>query len=424
MKEQDYKLYCENQLALIAASLSNLDNRYKLLQVPDEYFTDKHKQIINIIRDLDAAGLPVDALTIKNKINQSGKQISDDLIIELYQAPIIFNFDGILKDVKHYINKKQIATEAIDLYNQCQKNTVDYVSFLDKIVGMAEDMNNEHIDKFETIGNFLIDPYESKPSLECYETGTPLDGVIDGFRQCDLVIIAARPGMGKTALGIQAACGHPFVYFSLEMPREQLGARITAGATGIYIKKLINKKLTDDEKRCVSEVNARLKKENRIIPIDNKYKIQEIIYTTKQLHKTGKIKGIVIDYLGLMQGGQGRTKDEEVGSITKALKQLAVTLKIPVVLLVQLNRDSDKNDREPELHDLRESGNIEQDADIVCFIHAKKTERFDLNVPCKFIIAKHRNGEIGKIEGVTFLKSRFKFVKNDVQEYKEGETWR
>ena len=354
MKDQDLKLYHENQLALIASSLNNLDNRYKLLQQPAIYFTDKFNDIINIIRELDNSGLPVDALTIKNYINNGNKKISDELLIDLYQAPIIFDFDGILKNIKHYINKQQIAREAVDLYNQCQKNSVDYVDFLDRIVGMAEEINNDKIEKYDTIGNYLIDPYESKPALELYETGTTLDEVIDGYRQCDLIVIAARPGMGKTALGIQSIFNHPFAYFSLEMPKEQLGARITAGHTGIYIKKLIKKNLTEDEKKFVHEVNQRLKKENKIIPIDNKYKIQEIIYTTKQLHKTGKIKGIVIDYLGLLRGS-GRTKDEEVGSITKSLKQLAVTLKIPVVLLVQLNRDSDRNDTEPELHNLRES---------------------------------------------------------------------
>ena len=417
MKDQDLKLYHENQLALIASSLNNLDNRYKLLQQPSIYFTGKFNDIINIIRELDNTGLPVDALTIKNYINNGNKKVSDELLADLYQAPIIFDFDGILKNIKHYINKQQIAREAVDLYNQCQKNSVDYVDFLDRIVGMAEEINNDKIEKYDTIGNYLIDPYESKPALELYETGTPLDEVIDGYRQCDLIVIAARPGMGKTALGIQSIFNHPFAYFSLEMPKEQLGARITAGHTGIYIKKLIKKHLTDDEKKFVHEVNQRLKKENKIIPIDNKYKIQEIIYTTKQLHKTGKIKGIVIDYLGLLQGGSGRTKDEEVGSITKSLKQLAVTLKIPVVLLVQLNRDSDRNDTEPELHNLRESGNIEQDADIVAFIHAKKDDRFSLEVPTKFIIAKHRNGEIGKLSDILFLKSQFKFVKKTVDNF-------
>lgn len=417
MKDQDIKLYYENQLALIASSLNNIDNRYKLLQQPDIYFTDKFKHIIDIIRDLDNNGLPIDALTIKNYINQDGKKISDELIVDLYQAPIIFDFDGILKNVKHYINKKQIASEAVDLYNQCQKNDVDYIDFLDKIVSMAEEINNDKIEKYDTIGNYLIDPYEQKPALELYETGTPLDEIIDGFRQCDLIVIAARPGMGKTALGIQSVFNHAFAYFSLEMPKEQLGARITAGCTGIYIKKLIKKNLTEEEKKYVHETNLKLKKENKIIPIDNKYKIQEIIYTTKQLHKTGKIKGIVIDYLGLLQGGHGRTKDEEIGSITKALKQLAVTLKIPVVLLVQLNRESDKNEREPELHDLRESGNIEQDADIVTFIHATKNDRFSLEVPTKFIVAKHRNGEIGKLSEIVFLKSKFKFIKKTVESF-------
>lgn len=189
--------------------------------------------------------------------------------------------------------------------------------------------------------------------------------------------------------------------------------------TGIHIKKLRKNLLNESEKKQVHETTQNLKQICKIIPIDSKHDINEIVTTIKILHKRGKINGAVIDYLQLISGGPGQSENLRLGGITRKLKQLAITLNIPIILLSQLSRDSEKTNREPDLTDLRDSGSIEQDADAVLFLHINKDEKFNnvFSPEIKMILAKYRNGEIGFINNLIFNKTKYRIEEKEVDSF-------
>ena len=411
--KKEFELNRHNQFVLVGNSIGKQDNLYKLCLNID-YFDKPYSDIIEILKDIDNEGLPVDSTTIANRISVIKSNIAIHDILKLYESPIIFNFDEILSNVKQFKNKIKIESMATDYKN----SKIDFESFFNQIQSIQLDANQ--FEELGLMGDYLEDPYGENKRLEYFKTGIDcLDNIVDGYFQGDLFIVAARPGLGKSSLALQTTLRHPFAYFSLEMPKKQLGHRLISMYTGIHIKKLRKGLLSEDDKKQVKIANENIKQISKIIPIDSKFNINDILITIKMLHKTGRIKGVVIDYLQLITGGKGTNENLRIGYITRNLKQLAVSLQMPIILLSQLSRDSDKTDREPQLFDLRESGNIEQDADIVLFIHSNKDERFTnvFKPDVRFIIAKHRNGEVAKLDGIQFDKTKYKFIEKEVDKF-------
>ena len=254
-----------------------------------------------------------------------------------------------------------------------------------------------------------------------------LDNITSGWQRSDLVIVAARPGMGKTALALSMARnaalhGHPVAVFSLEMSKMQLTQRLIAIESEINSKKIRNGTLDEFEWKKLHEAVERMSEINMYIDDTPGINIFELRAKCRRMKQNHDIQMVLIDYLQLMTSAPNDTRgnrEQEISSISRALKGMAKELNIPVIALSQLSRavETRGGEKRPQLSDLRESGAIEQDADLVAFIYRpeyyEKNEEFEgPRDVAEIIISKHRNGATGSIE-LKFLKEFTKFVEID-----------
>ncbi len=250
-----------------------------------------------------------------------------------------------------------------------------------------------------------------------------LDRRTTGLHEGELIIIAGRPGMGKTTLAMNFAVhaalrgGHPVAVFTLEMPEHQLVQRILASEAQVDAQKLRTGEFSHQDWKRIDEQAARLYQTRLYLDGSASLSASQIASKSRRLkHRLGKLGLIVIDYLQLMEAprmGRESSRAEDVATMSRALKQLAKELSLPVVALAQLSRDVEKKARKPILSDLRESGAIEQDADLVLFIHREESEGPE-EKPTELIIGKQRSGPVGTVE-VLFQKEFSRFVNLDHQ---------
>jgi len=244
---------------------------------------------------------------------------------------------------------------------------------------------------------------------------TELNTATGGWQNTDLIIMAARPGMGKTAAMLHFAksasveCGIPTAIFSMEMPTKQLIQRmISAEVPGYTNAKIRHGKIDGgvDEVRYLAQRAARLKTDKLIIDDTPALSIHQLRAKCARLKAEKNVGLILVDYLQLMTGDKSRNREQEIGGITRGLKEMAKTLNVPVIALAQLSRsvESRGGEKRPQLSDLRESGSIEQDADVVVFLwrgEVYKIDEYSDGTPTAgtmlFDIAKHRNGAIGEV---------------------------
>ena len=233
-----------------------------------------------------------------------------------------------------------------------------------------------------------------------------IHNLLYGFNPPDLIVIGARPSMGKSTTGLGIAsgiadAGHDAMYVSIEMSKHQLTNIIIAGKTGIPIDSIKHGTLTNEQFVQVAQMYREINN-SKLNIVSSKYrKLELLLSKARELHKIGKLKIIIIDYLQLMQTDQKYgNRDQMFGIITGELKALCLELNIPIVALCQLKRSS--AGRKPVLEDLRESGNIEQDADVVGFIHREAFYQsnydqlpYEQQFFTEFIVRKHRGGELG-----------------------------
>jgi replicative DNA helicase len=252
---------------------------------------------------------------------------------------------------------------------------------------------------------------------------TDLDAKTGGFQKSDLIIIAARPGIGKTSLTLNiaqhAAIHHkiPVAIFSLEMSEQQLVTRLLCSEAAVDSYRLRSGLLKDSEWPRIAQAMGALSEAQ--IFIDDSPSISAIELRTKarRLKSANNLGLIIVDYLQLMQGRNQENRVQEVSDISRSLKSLARELQIPVIACSQLSREPEKRtDHRPQLADLRESGSIEQDSDLVLFIYRERM--YNDNLPeekrniAEIIISKHRNGPVGKLD-LLFVDEQTKFVNLD-----------
>ena len=290
----------------------------------------------------------------------------------------------------------------------------------------------EVIDKFEEI--------QSDPNaFRGLETGFKhLDRITNGLQRSDLIVIAARPGMGKTSLAmniVENIClvkGRTAAVFSLEMPRAQIVQRLLCAHANVSMEKALSGKLAQREWQNLMRASDKLQKSKLYIDDSSRVTPAEILSKCRRLFAaTGGLDLVMIDYIQLMGGAEGskgggfENRQQEIASITRDLKIMAKELNVPVIALSQLRRIQTK---EPQLSDLRESGAIEQDADIVMFINRpdvtataeELAKKAVVKGAAELILAKHRNGALGRIQ-LRFLGECTKFVDVDEQDMPDEE---
>ena len=398
---------------------------------PDAFYDKKHQEIYAAIYTLFQNSEPTDLLTVSQQLRKDGKLElvgGDFYLINLTQkvassAHIEYHARIILQK---YIQRKLISISS-DIIETAYDETVDVFDLLDLAEGKLFEVTQGNLKKgSEDAGDLVkqalkkIQDISNQEGMSGLETGfSKLDALTSGWQPSDLIIIAARPGMGKTAFVISMAknmaidFGHPVALFSLEMSSVQLITRMISSETGLTSEKLRKGNLEAHE---WEQLNVKVKKlSDAPIFIDDtpSLSIFDLRAKARRLVSQHGVKIIVVDYLQLMTAGGsagkgGGNREQEISTISRNLKALAKELAVPVIALSQLSRavETRGGSKRPLLSDLRESGAIEQDADIVSFIFRPEyygvTEwDDDDHTPCEgqgeFIVAKHRNGGLENI---------------------------
>jgi len=395
---------------------------------PDAFYDSKHQEIYAAIFELFQNSEPIDLLTVSNLLKKNGKLEfvgGDFFLIRLTQkvassAHIEFHARIILQK---YIQRRLISISSEIIENAYDEST-DVFDLLDDAEGKLFEVTQGNLKKSsEDAGSLVkqalkkIQEIGNQEGMSGLATGfTKLDALTSGWQPSDLVIIAARPGMGKTAFVISMAknmaidFNHGVAVFSLEMSSVQLITRMISSETGLTSEKLRKGNLEPHE---WEQLNVKVKKlSDAPIFIDDtpSLSIFDLRAKARRLVSQHGVKIIVIDYLQLMTAGgkAGGNREQEISMISRNLKALAKELSVPVIALSQLSRavETRGGSKRPLLSDLRESGAIEQDADIVSFIFRPEYYGMtewddDEHTPCEgqgeFIVAKHRNGGLDNI---------------------------
>ena len=394
----------------------------------EAFYDQKHQEIYAAIYQLFQNSEPIDILTVSNLLKKNGKLEfvgGDFALIRLTQkvassAHIEFHARIILQK---YIQRKLISISSEIIENAYDEST-DVFDLLDDAEAKLFEVTQGNLKKSsEDAGSLVkqaltkIQEIGNQEGMSGLETGfTKLDALTSGWQPSDLVIIAARPGMGKTAFVISMAknmaidFGHGVAVFSLEMSSVQLITRMISSETGLTSEKLRKGNLEAHE---WEQLNVKVKKlSDAPIFIDDtpSLSVFDLRAKARRLVSQHNVRIIVIDYLQLMTAGgkAGGNREQEISMISRNLKALAKELSVPVIALSQLSRavETRGGSKRPLLSDLRESGAIEQDADIVSFIFRPEYYGMtewddDEHTPCEgqgeFIVAKHRNGGLDNI---------------------------
>lgn len=434
----------EAVLGALLIDKKGLDEVIDILS-PMFFYRPEHQEIFSAIQNLFNSSEPIDILTVANELKQRGKLEAvggDYYLIQLSQkvsSSAHIEYHSRVVQEKFILRSLiEISSEVID---KSYDETTDVFSLLDEAENKLFEVTNGNLKRsFETSQSLVaqavkkIQDLSEKEGLSGIQSGfRDIDNITSGWQESDLVIIAARPGMGKTAFVLSMAKNvavegkTPIALFSLEMSSVQLITRLISSETGISSEKLRKAKLEKHEwKQLLSKVKAL---EDAPLYIDDTPALSIFDFRAKcrRLVSQHGVKLIVVDYLQLMtvgsKGGVGN-REQEISNISRSLKAVAKELRIPVIALSQLSRAVETrsgSSKRPLLSDLRESGAIEQDADIVSFIY--RPEYYKLEVwddedatPCfgqaEFIIAKHRNGALDNVR-LRFIQDQAKFTNLD-----------
>ncbi len=406
----------------------------------EDFYRESHRIILAAMKQIFADRKTVDTVTLTDELTREGmleraggiQSISDLATV----TPSAANYKQYLDIVRRDSINRALIRASQDIVENCRKGPEerDAISYAEKLVydiSKKEDKNNltgladgeaitEVIRKFEEIDR---DPN----AFRGVETGfTRLDQITHGLQKGNLVIIAARPGMGKTSLAmniVEHAClvrDQVAAVFSLEMPRTEIVQRLLCAHAEVSMEKALSGNLVVQEWKNLLLADKKLRQSKIFIDDSSSITPAEILSKCRRLaSQEGRLDLVMIDYIQLMESGERKgggelNRQQEIASITRFLKIMAKELNVPVIALSQLRRIQTK---EPQLSDLRESGAIEQDADIVMFINrpevtATQDELAKGTVTkgaADLVIAKHRNGSLGRIQ-LRFIGETTKFI--------------
>lgn len=403
----------ETQMALIGTAILNKDRFLDLMEYPDDIFTYPMSNVYQAMKALHAADMELDLYSVTNYLKHNDDKFNTDFLLSIYEKPTVINYRYLLESALHVRNKKLVSDYAQDLFKRCQSRDLQYKDFLDQVINIKDIVTEQFNKKYVPLKDEMYSLH-AENGLRYYKTGIDkLDEKIVGLFQGRFIIIAASPGAGKSTLARQISYKKRFLFFTLEMTKHEIMANIIMQYSGIPSWKILADKLTDNEKDIVLKVKKNLEQTMHFTVIDDVYDINQIVNITKSKHKRGEIDGMVLDYIQLCTGAKGESQNIKIGNISRSLKMLSGQLKIPVIGLSQFSRVGDKEDRQPELTDLRDSGSLEQDANTVIFLYTKKSDRLSEICPVSLIVAKNRGGRVGIIKDLVFRKSESKIT--DVQ---------
>ena len=388
----------------------------------DDFYSKIHRTIFHAVSGILSSGRSIDLITLQEELEGSGLLESVGGFVYLVEivrvTPSAANIVAYAKIVKERaLTRSMIAigNEMVEAGYNTQGRSVSEISdsFQAKLNSLIETGSPE--DKPSTMNQALnnaLDKIEEAQarggSITGLSTGfTDLDKLTSGLQPADMIVLAGRPSMGKTTLGMNIAdhvaqtSGKHVMVFSLEMPEDQLTRRLLASNGMVNMTKINNADLDDDDWGRLSMATGRLMESKMLIDDAGGLTPSELRSRAKRAHKENELGLILIDYLGLMRVPQlAGNRNAEISEISQSVKELAKELNVPVIVLSQLNRSLEQRaDKRPINSDLRDSGAIEQDADLILFVY--RDEVYNDDSPdrgtAELIIGKQRNGPLGKV---------------------------
>jgi replicative DNA helicase len=403
----------------------------------DSFYRDAHRFIYEAILSLFDRGEPVDLVTVTEEMRKSGKL--DAVGGAVYVADLL-NSVPTAANIEHYakiVEEKAILRRLIEAGTQIVSDAFNDPEDVDQVLDQAEKTifdialkrAREGFHKIDSVIKRVLDRIDALYGKKEAITGTPsgfpdLDKLTAGFQNADLIIIAARPAVGKTAFALNVAQNVsirykiPVAIFSLEMSKEQLAQRMLCSEAEVDSQRLKTASLSDTGWKKLTRALGRLSEAPIYIDDSASITATEIRAKARRLKIEMGLGLVIVDYLQLMRGrNRIENRVQEISDIARSLKTLARELDVPVVAISQLSRAVEQRpDRIPRLSDLRESGEIEQTADLVIFIHREdyynpQSERGNV---AEIIIAKQRNGPVGTVE-LVFRKEIAKFSSKETR---------
>jgi len=391
---------------------------------PEDFFLEQHRRVFNQMIALGESQQAIDLVTLTESLHRVGELESSG------GAPYLAALaDGMprVSNIEHYariVREKALLRNLIHATHNIQQRALEGEDGADTILDNAEssifalaedrvkaglipikDIVRDNFERLERI-------FREGKSITGVSTGyTELDKLLSGFQNSELLILAARPSQGKTALALNLAeniairAGSPVAFFSLEMSKESLLQRLVASVAQIDAHKFRTGHLSREDWRKMTEALGQISSAPLWIDDAGSTSVLEIGAKARRLKRDKGLSLLVVDYLQLITGrGRFNNRQEEVSSISRGLKGLAKELQIPVLVLSQLTRAPEREERGPQLSDLRESGAIEQDADVVMFIYRPHWAKMDAapeeRDQAEIQVAKQRNGPTDKVRFV------------------------
>lgn len=442
----------ELEIAVLGAIMLDKDALSVVIEIigPDTFYLSSHQKIYSAMLKLFDGQKPIDLLTVNEQLLTSGQLEEIGGTSYLVELTNRITSAANIEYHARILSQKHIQRELIRVSTKVIKDsfddTVDVFDLLDSAEqGLFEITQNNMNRGMQPVDKLAIEVEKLIETISKREEGLvgvpsgykSLDKLTSGWQSSDLIIVAARPSMGKTALTLNltrnaAFYGKAVAFFSLEMSDIQITQRLLSIETGINSNKFRNGNLDENEFRQLSAGVERLSKYKIFIDDTPAINIFEMRAKCRRLKKQHNIELVVVDYLQLMSGGtadsgSSANRVQEISNISRGLKGMAKELNVPVIALSQLSRAVETRsgtDKRPQLSDLRESGAIEQDADIVSFIYRPEYYGFteedgrSLKGVTEFIVGKHRNGEL-KTVYLKFLHDFGRFEDHDMND--EGE---
>ena len=404
--------------------------------IPEDFYRVAHQKIFSTMLALSDKGQPIDVVTVTEELTAK-KELED--IGGISYLTEIANVVPTAANIMHYakiVEEKSLLRRLIRVATQIVEDGYTREDEVEALLSEAEKnmmevSNRKNAGDFKHIKDVLVETYDNIELLHTQQgevTGIPtgftdLDRVTAGFQRNDLIIVAARPSVGKTAFALNIAQNvatkttENVAIFSLEMGADQLVMRILCAEGNIDAQVMRTGSLQAEDWRKLTMAMGSLSNAGIFIDDSSGIRVNEIRSKCRRLQQEHGLGMVIIDYLQLISGSgkPGENRQQEVSEISRSLKGLARELKIPVIALSQLSRGVEqRQDKRPMMSDLRESGSIEQDADIVSFLYRedyydKETENKDM---IEIIIAKQRNGPTGTVT-LAFAKEYNKFVNVD-----------
>ena len=416
----------EAEQAVRGAALLNKDALSDAIEIikPEDFYDTAHKEIYSAMLDLFQSSVKVDIITVSEELKKRGSlELAGGRAYIAWlpdNTPSSYNAAGYARIVARSADLRALITAADEIRDRSYSESDDSTAILDraeqKIFEIAQKRQGRDYTHIKDVMRDSLDIINkaalSEGTLTGVSTGfSQLDKMTRGLQKSNLIIVAARPAMGKSAFALNIALNAAkksnasVLIFNLEMSKGEIGNRLLAMEANVEMERILEgKTLTQEDWGAIGEATNRMGKMNIAIDDTPNISILEMKNKCRRMKAEHGLDLVVLDYLQLMDSGtKVENRQQEISKFSRSLKLLAKEMECPVIVLSQLNRAPDlrSDDHRPRMADLRESGSIEQDADIVMFLYRDdyyNKEESPIPGICEVHIAKHRNGQTGKID--------------------------